>query len=57
MKNGVSILGKIMIMFLIYLGFKNNKFSSDELLQLPALIGFLIVVIVVMITAKVKKQK
>lgn len=57
MKNGISLLGISMIMFLIYLGFKNNKFSSDELLQLPALIGFLIVVVIFMITAKVKKQK
>lgn len=44
-------------MFLIYLGFKNNKFSSDELLQFPALIGFLIVVVFFVITAKVKRQK
>lgn len=57
MKNGISLLGISMIMFLIYLGFKNNKFSSDELLQFPALIGFLIVVVFFVITAKVKKQK
>lgn len=55
MKNGISLLGISMIMFLIYLGFKNNKFSSDELLQFPALVGFLIVVVFFVITAKVKK--
>ena len=59
MKNGISLLGISMIMFLIYLGFKNNKFSPDELFQFPALIGFLVVVVVVVfvITTKVKKQK
>ncbi|MFY7825479.1 MAG: hypothetical protein ACOVQ4_00070 [Flectobacillus sp.] len=57
MKNGISFLGKIMIMFLIYLGFKNNKFSPDELFQFPALVGFLVVVVVFLITTKVKKQR
>jgi len=56
MKNAISFLGKIMIMFLIYLGYRNNKFSSDELLQFPALIGFLTVVVVFVLTTKVKKQ-
>ncbi|MEA5141931.1 hypothetical protein [Arcicella rigui] len=57
MKTRLAFLGIINIAFLIYLGYKNNKFSLDELLQIPALIGFSIVIIFFAITTKIKKQK
>lgn len=57
MKTRLAFLGIINIAFLIYLGYKNNKFSLDELLQIPALIGFSVVIIFFAITTKIKKQK
>ena len=57
MKTRLAFLGIINIAFLIYLGYKNNKFSLDELLQIPALIGFSVVIIFFVITTKIKKQK
>jgi len=57
MKTRLAFLGIINIAFLMYLGYKNNKFSLDELLQIPALIGFSVVIIFFVITTKIKKQK
>ncbi len=57
MKTRLAFLGIINIAFLMYLGYKNNKFSLDELLQIPALIGFSVVIIFFAITTKIKKQK
>ncbi len=56
MKTRLAFLGIINIAFLIYLGYKNNKFSLDELLQIPALIGFSVVIIFFVITTKIKNR-
>lgn len=56
MKTRLAFLGIINIAFLMYLGYKNNKFSLDELLQIPALIGFSVVIIFFVITTKIKNR-